>query len=123
MAYVPVPKDLNAVKTKVLLNLTKRQLICFSLAALVGLNAVDARILAFFWGFTMLDQYIAREANEIVRVVHHIGNHHARFAPALFNPLLADTVPGAGLAEGKGEAHRRDPARRGAGASCSNNHS
>ena len=27
MAYVPVPKDLNAVKTKVLLNLTKRQLI------------------------------------------------------------------------------------------------
>ena len=25
MAYVPVPKDLNAVKTKVLLNLTKRQ--------------------------------------------------------------------------------------------------
>ena len=29
MAYVPVPKDLNAVKTKVLFNLTKRQLICF----------------------------------------------------------------------------------------------
>ena len=29
MAYVSVPKDLNAVKTKVLLNLTKRQLICF----------------------------------------------------------------------------------------------
>lgn len=27
MAYVPVPKDLNAVKTKVLFNLTKRQLI------------------------------------------------------------------------------------------------
>ena len=26
MAYVSVPKDLNAVKTKVLLNLTKRQL-------------------------------------------------------------------------------------------------
>lgn len=26
MAYVPVPKDLNAVKTKVLFNLTKRQL-------------------------------------------------------------------------------------------------
>ena len=30
MAYVPVPKDLNAVKTKVLFNLTKRQLICFA---------------------------------------------------------------------------------------------
>ena len=37
MAYVPVPKDLTKVKTKVLFGLTKRQLICFSLAALVGL--------------------------------------------------------------------------------------
>ena len=33
MAYVPVPKDLNKIKTKLALNLTKRQLICFSLAA------------------------------------------------------------------------------------------
>ncbi len=37
MAYVPVPKDLNAVKTKVLFNLTKRQLICFGAGAAVGL--------------------------------------------------------------------------------------
>lgn len=29
MAYVPVPKDLTKVKTKVAFNLTKRQLICF----------------------------------------------------------------------------------------------
>jgi hypothetical protein len=36
LAYVPVPKDLTAVKTKVLFNLTKRQLICFSGGALVG---------------------------------------------------------------------------------------
>lgn len=36
MAYVPVPKDMNAVKTKVMLNLTKRQLICFSAGAAVG---------------------------------------------------------------------------------------
>ena len=33
MAFVPVPKDLNRVKTKVMFNLTKRQLICFALAA------------------------------------------------------------------------------------------
>ena len=37
MAYVPVPKDLTKVKTKVALNLTKRQLICFSAALLIGL--------------------------------------------------------------------------------------
>ena len=36
MPFVPVPKDLAKVKTKVALNLTKRQLICFSLAAAVG---------------------------------------------------------------------------------------
>lgn len=37
MAYVPVPKDLTKVKTKVALNLTKRQIICFSAALLIGL--------------------------------------------------------------------------------------
>lgn len=37
MAYVSIPKDLTAVKTKVLFGLTKRQLICFSSGALIGL--------------------------------------------------------------------------------------
>ena len=36
MAYVPVPKDMNAVKTKVVFNLTKRQIICFGAGLLVG---------------------------------------------------------------------------------------
>lgn len=36
MAFVPVPKDLNRVKTKVMFNLTKRQIVCFSIAAAVG---------------------------------------------------------------------------------------
>ena len=37
MAYVPVPKDLTKVKTKVIFNLTKRQIICFSAALVIGL--------------------------------------------------------------------------------------
>lgn len=37
MAYVPVPKDMNAVKTKVAFNLTKRQIVCFSAGLAVGL--------------------------------------------------------------------------------------
>ena len=37
MAYVPVPKDLSKVKTKVAFNLTKRQLICFAAALGAGL--------------------------------------------------------------------------------------
>ena len=36
MAYVPVPKDLNAVKTKVMFNLTKRQILCLGGGALIG---------------------------------------------------------------------------------------
>ncbi len=35
--FVPIPKDLSRIKRKVALGLTKRQLICFSIAAAVGL--------------------------------------------------------------------------------------
>lgn len=37
MAFVKVPKDLTKVKNKILFNLTKRQLICFALAGVVGI--------------------------------------------------------------------------------------
>jgi len=37
LAYVPVPKDLSKVKTKVAFNLTKRQIVCFAAALIVGL--------------------------------------------------------------------------------------
>ena len=37
MAYVPVPKDLSKVKSKVMFGLTKRQLVCFGGGALIGL--------------------------------------------------------------------------------------
>ena len=37
MPFVPVPKDLTKVKTKVAFNLTRRQLVCFGGGALVGI--------------------------------------------------------------------------------------
>ena len=37
MAYVQIPKDLSNVRTKVALNLTKRQLIGFAVAGLIGI--------------------------------------------------------------------------------------
>lgn len=37
MAFVAVPKDLNKVKSKIAFNLTKRQIICFGAAALIGI--------------------------------------------------------------------------------------
>ena len=36
MAYVTVPKDLSKVKSKFILNLTKRQVVCFGGGALIG---------------------------------------------------------------------------------------
>ncbi len=35
-AYIPVPRDLTRVKSKILFNLTKRQLLCFGAGALIG---------------------------------------------------------------------------------------
>lgn len=35
-SYISVPRDLTRVKEKVMFNMTKRQLICFGLAALTG---------------------------------------------------------------------------------------
>ena len=37
MAYVSVPNDLSKVKTKLAFNLTKRQLLCFGAAAIIGI--------------------------------------------------------------------------------------
>lgn len=39
MAYVSVPNDLSKIKTKLAFNLTKRQLICFGAAAVIGIPA------------------------------------------------------------------------------------
>lgn len=36
-AYISVPRDLARVKSKTLFNLTKRQLVCFAIAALAGI--------------------------------------------------------------------------------------
>ena len=35
--YVSVPRDLNAVKSKLALNMTKKQLICFGTAVIIGI--------------------------------------------------------------------------------------
>ena len=43
MAYVPVPKELSKVKTKVAFNLTKRQIVCFAAALLFGASIVLIR--------------------------------------------------------------------------------
>ena len=46
-SYISVPRDLTKVKSKVMFNLTKRQLICFGLAALLGVPSFFLLKLAF----------------------------------------------------------------------------
>lgn len=65
MAYVSVPKDLTKVKTKVLFNLTKRQLLCFGISAAIGLplffllkNSAGTTVAAMVMIFTMLPGFM-----------------------------------------------------------------
>ena len=47
MAYVPVPKDLSNVKTKVSFNHNKLKIVCFATSLLFGLTAVMLPCLLF----------------------------------------------------------------------------
>ena len=65
MAYVPVPKDLTKVKTKVAFNLTKRQIICFTAALIAGLpvffllkGSAGTSLAAFFMILVMLPFFL-----------------------------------------------------------------
>lgn len=65
MAYVSVPKDLSKIKTKVVFNLTKRQLILFTVAFLIGLplfvylkNITDTSIASFAMILVMLPCFL-----------------------------------------------------------------
>lgn len=65
MPYVTIPKDLTKVKTKVLFNLTKRQLICFSAGLLLGVplffltkNALGNSTAALLMIFAMLPAFL-----------------------------------------------------------------
>lgn len=65
MAYVPVPKDLTKVKTKVAFNLTKRQIICFTAALIAGLpvffllkGSTGTSLAAFFMILIMLPFFL-----------------------------------------------------------------
>ena len=65
MAYVPIPKDLTKVKTKVAFNLTKRQIICFTAALIAGLpvffllkGSAGTSLAAFFMILVMLPFFL-----------------------------------------------------------------
>ena len=75
MAFVPVPKDLNRVKTKVMFNLTKRQLICFSILGFAF------AVLLFKLQFLLFFDFLLNLSEEIVRAVgtHLVPDEHGLY--------------------------------------------
>ena len=58
MAYVPIPKDLDKIKTKVAFNLTKRQLIGFSVAGIIGIPT-----------YLFMKEYLPNDVSIIVMLI------------------------------------------------------
>lgn len=126
MPYVPVPKDLTKVKTKVAFNLTKRQLICFGLAAAVGIptylltrgglgNEVAVILMIWlmlpFFFFAMYEKD-GQPAEKIIRNILR-----ARLWPGT-RPYKTDNFYSMIAKEGKPLAHKKQaagPARKAAG--------
>ena len=61
MAYVPVPNDLSRIKTKLAFNLTKRQLICFSIhkALKTQMTAIRAELERIAAGGSVPDELLS----------------------------------------------------------------
>jgi len=86
MPYVNVPKDLTKVKTKVAFNLTKRQLVCFAVAAAVGVpvyfltrGAVGGTVAVLLMIVAMLPMFFfamyERDGQPAERILRHILRH------------------------------------------------
>ena len=75
MAYVTIPKDLTKVKSKVLFGLTRRQLICFGAAVLVGVplffllkNRVASSAAALCMTLIMLAELLNTESDMLLSI-------------------------------------------------------
>ena len=106
MAYVTVPKDLTRVKSKIVFGLTKRQLICFGGALLVGVpryfllrGRVTGSAAALIMVFAMLPGFLLalyeRHGQPLEVVVWQIvqGQQEARQHAALSSPRKGPTKP------------------------------
>ena len=101
MAFVPVPKDLAQVKTKVVFNLTKRQLICFGGGVLVGLplffllrerlpgSGAVLSMIAVMLPFFLLGMY-EKNGQPLEKVLHHYIK--SRFVRPKRRPYKTDNL-------------------------------
>lgn len=101
MPYVNVPNDLSKIKTKLALNLTKRQLICFGSAAAVGIpvylltrNAIGNTVAMFLMIALMLPAFLLamyeRDGLPFEKVVRNILR--ARFTRPGVRPYRTENI-------------------------------
>jgi len=101
MPFVPVPKDLTKVKTKVAFNLTKRQLICFGGGALIGVPAymltrssIGNEAAALLMIGLMLPLFLfgiyEKDGQPLEKVLSHIIR--ARFLSPQFRPYQTENI-------------------------------
>ena len=98
-AYIPVPRDLTRVKSKVFFNLTKRQLICFGMAALIGVpfffllkSYGNVSLAALGMLFIMLPLFFLAMYEKDGQPLEVIANHfiQAKFVRPKIRPYQTD---------------------------------
>ena len=87
--YANVPRDLTRVKSKVFLNLTRRQLICFGAAAAIGVPLFFLAMIAVMMPFFFLALYERNGRPMEVLIRHYID---ARFKRPKVRQYRTDNV-------------------------------
>ena len=111
-SYISVPRDLTKVKSKVMFNLTKRQLICFGMAALIGVpsffllkavvkvNTAVMGMMAIMMPFFFLAMYEKNGQHLEVILSHMI---QAIFKRPKIRPYMTDNYYAALMRQAKAE--------------------
>lgn len=111
-SYISVPRDLTKVKSKVIFNLTKRQLICFGMAALIGVpsffllktvvkvNTAVMGMMAIMMPFFFLAMYEKNGQHLEVILSHMI---QAIFKRPKIRPYMTDNYYAALMRQAKAE--------------------
>lgn len=111
-SYISVPRDLTRVKSKVMFNLTKRQLICFGLAALIGVpsffllktvvkvNTAVMGMMVIMMPFFFLAMY-EKNGQPLEVILNHIMQ--AVFKRPKIRPYMTDNYYAALLRQAKAE--------------------
>ena len=91
-SYISVPRDLTKVKSKVMFNLTKRQLICFGMAVLIGVpsfflmkTVMKTNTAVMGMMVIMMPFFFLARCAEWLRAVQNCAMMEAKFTGGMMN--------------------------------------